>query len=238
MSEKLDGVRAYWNGSGQFVSRQGNRYFAPPWFVAGLPALALDGELWLARKAFQRTVSIVRRQDESERWREIRFLVFDAPQAQGVFENRLALVQDCFARHKPPFAQVLDQKRCRNTAQLDSELSRIVALGGEGIMLRQPGSVYEAGRSSTLLKVKRFQDAEARVTGHQSGTGRHKDRLGALRVMLPDGIEFAVGTGFTDAQREAPPPVGSLITFRFQELTDGGVPRFPSFVRTCPAAGE
>jgi DNA ligase-1 len=98
-------------------------------------------------------------------------------------------------------------------------------------MLREPGSRYEAGRSSTLLKVKRFLDAEARVVEHLPGAGRHKGRLGALGVVLPDGTLFSVGTGFSDAQRENPPPVGSLITFRYQELSDGGVPRFPSFVR-------
>jgi len=98
-------------------------------------------------------------------------------------------------------------------------------------MLRQPGSRYEPGRSATLLKVKRFHDAEAHVIDHQPGAGRHKGRLGALLVALPDGTELSVGTGFTDAQRNNPPAVGSTITFRYQELSDRGVPRFPSFVR-------
>ena len=97
-------------------------------------------------------------------------------------------------------------------------------------MLRQPGSLYEVGRSSTLLKVKTFHDAEAIVIGHQGGAGKHKGRLGALAVKLADGTEFAVGTGFSDEQRDNPPPVGSTITFRYQELSDAGVPRFPSFV--------
>ena len=97
-------------------------------------------------------------------------------------------------------------------------------------MLRQPGSRYESGRSSTLLKVKSFHDAEARVIEHQAGAGRHKGRLGALLVELDDGTRFAVGTGFSDAERENPPAIGSVITFRYQELSDGGVPRFPSFV--------
>jgi DNA ligase-1 len=113
---------------------------------------------------------------------------------------------------------------------LRAELARVEALGGEGLMLRQPGSLYEAGRSSTLLKVKTFHDAEARVVEHLPGAGRHKGRLGALSVELPDGTSFSVGTGFSDAQRASPPPIGSTITFRYQELSDRGVPRFPSFV--------
>jgi DNA ligase-1 len=127
--------------------------------------------------------------------------------------------------------RVLEQERCRGVAHLGEELARIDALGGEGLMVRQPDSHYEAGRSSTLLKIKRFHDAEARVIGHLPGAGRHKGRLGALDVELPDGTPFSVGTGFSDAQRENPPAVGSVITFRYQELSDRGVPRFPSFVR-------
>jgi DNA ligase-1 len=109
----------------------------------------------------------------------------------------------------------------------------MLSLGSEGLMLRQPGSLYETGRSPTLLKVKRFQEAEARVVGYEQGSGRHKGRLGALLVETANGTCFAVGTGLTDAQRDNPPPVGSTITFRYQELTDRGVPRFPSFVGIC-----
>jgi DNA ligase-1 len=122
-------------------------------------------------------------------------------------------------------------------AYLRDELDRIDSLGGEGLMLRQPGSRYEAGRSSTLLKLKRFHDAEAKVIEHQPGAGRHNGRLGALLVALPDGTTFAVGTGLTDSQRNSPPAVGSVITFRYQELSDRGVPRFPSFAGVRADAG-
>ena len=230
MSEKLDGVRAYWNGK-QFVSRQGNLFHAPDWFAEHLPATPLDGELWLGRKAFQRTVSIVRRQDKSEHWKELSFLVFDAPAASGGFEDRVKFLRDCLAKCKGKHVQLHAHELCRNVDHLKKELGRVEALGGEGLMLRQPGSKYEAGRSMTLLKVKTFHDAEARVLQHLPGAGRHKGRLGALLVQLPDGTQFSVGTGFSDAQRSSPPPVGSTITFRYQELTDRGAPRFPSFVR-------
>lgn len=230
MSEKLDGVRALWNGK-QFLSRQGNIFHAPAWFTAGLPEMPMDGELWLARKAFQRTVSIVRRQSGGELWRELKFLVFDMPAAFGPFERRIMQARTCFSNCWTPYAELVKQATCRNLDHLQQELSRITAVGGEGLMLRQPGSSYEAGRSNTLLKVKQMHDAEARVVGHQGGKGRHKGRLGALEVELPDGTKFCVGTGFSDAQREHPPVIGSQITFRYQELTDRGVPRFPSFIR-------
>jgi DNA ligase-1 len=191
----------------------------------------LDGELWLDRKAFQRTVSIVRRQDQSDHWRQITFVVFDAPAATGPFEARQKSLVEMFDQSFLPYARVLEQERCGGIGHLRTELARVESLGGEGLMLREPGSSYEAGRSPTLLKVKTFHDAEGRVVEHLAGKGRYAGRLGAVVVELPSGLTFSVGTGFTDAQRQTPPPVGSIITFRYQELTDRGVPRFPSFVR-------
>ena len=230
MSEKLDGVRALWTGE-FFQSRQGNRFHAPAWFTQGFPTTPLDGELWIDRKAFQQTVSIVRRQDGSDHWKKVLYVVFDAPTAGGTFEDRLKAIRESNLEQASAQMRVLYQSICEGTDSLRKELSRIESLGGEGLMLRQPDSLYEFGRSATLLKVKTFHDAEAVVVGHQPGKGRHKWRLGALLVVLPNGTQFSVGTGFSDAQRELPPAIGSTISFRFQELTDGGVPRFPSFVR-------
>ncbi len=229
MSEKLDGVRAYWDGK-QFLSRLGNKFHAPEWFVEGLPDHPLDGELWGGRKLFQRTVGIVKRQDKPPQWKELAFLVFDAPAHGGVFEERLAHVTSRLGKNAHPYARVHDHEVVRDEAHLRAELARVEALGGEGLMLRKPGSKYEVGRSSTLLKVKTFHDAEARVVAHAAGAGRHKGRLGALVVELADGTQFNVGTGFSDAEREDPPKIGALITFRYQELSNAGVPRFPSYV--------
>jgi DNA ligase-1 len=229
MSEKLDGVRAYWDGK-QFLSRQGNIYHAPDWFIEGLPSTPLDGELWIDRKKFQRTVSIVRRQDKNDLWNELKYLVFDAPAADGGFEERLDFLKATLIRGAAKFAKLHVQERCKNLDALRAELIRIESLGGEGLMLRQPGSKYVAGRSTTLLKVKTFHDAEATVVGHQAGAGRHKGRMGALLVRLADGTDFAIGTGFSDRERENPPAIGATVTFRYQELSEAGVPRFPSWV--------
>lgn len=229
MSEKLDGLRAYWTGQ-RFLSRQGNQFDAPAWFTAGLPNMPLDGELWLERRSFQKTVSIVRRHDGGEQWRQIRFVVFDAPAVPAPFEERLHEIGKLVLDNGHYF-RTLPHIRCKSREHLMSELERINGLGGEGVMLREPGSLYEPGRSNTLLKVKTFHDAEATIIGLLPGTGRHKGRLGAVLVMLSDGTQFSVGSGFTDAQRDNPPTVGSVITFRYQELSTAGVPRFPTFVR-------
>ena len=229
MSEKLDGIRAYWDGEG-FISRLGNKFYAPDWFVADLPADTLDGELWVGRKQFQRTTSIVRSGAQSDEWKQVTYVVFDAPEAKGGFEDRIAHIAKVMKRAEPPHARALDHIVCEGMDHLREELVRVEALGGEGLMLRQPKSKYAVGRSNTLLKVKTFHDAEATVIGHAPGTGKHKGRLGALVVTLADGVRFNVGTGFSDAEREAPPAIGAVITFRYQELSNDGVPRFPSYV--------
>lgn len=235
MSEKLDGVRAWWNGR-RFLSRRGNTYHAPAWFAEGLPDFPLDGELWLARKQFQRCVAIVRRQDANELWKQVRYVVFDAPANEAPFEERLQHCREVIARAKPTYASAHPHEPCVGAGHLREELARIEALGGEGLMLRQPGSRYVAGRSTTLLKVKSFLDAEATVIGHSPGLGRHQGRLGALEVELANGKRFSVGTGLSDAERENPPAIGTLITFRYQELSSDGIPRFPSYTGVCTDA--
>ena len=235
MSEKLDGVRAYWDGT-QFLSRLGNRYHAPDWFTARFPKVPLDGELWIDRQQFQRTVSIVRRHDQTALWREVRFLIFDAPAVPGPVEQRFAYAEQIVQDASTQVLLFHPQVRCRSMADLQEELRRITSQGGEGVMLRQPGTAYVAGRSLTLLKVKTFRDGEALVVDYQPGTGRHKDRLGALLVQLPNGTTFAVGSGLTDSQRENPPAKGSVITFKYQELSNAGVPRFATYLGVRPEA--
>ena len=168
LSEKLDGVRAYWDGKA-LISRLGNRFHAPDWFLAGLPDFPLDGELWIGRKSFQRTVSIVRRQDKSDLWKEVRYVAFDAPAVDAAFEGRLAAIHSHIERFRPPYLSAHEHAICTDLDHLRAELARIEALGGEGLMLRQPESRYEVGRSLTLLKVKTFHDAEARVLEREGG---------------------------------------------------------------------
>jgi DNA ligase-1 len=226
ISEKLDGVRAYWDGT-RFLSRTGNEYLAPDWFSAGLPTSPLDGELFVGRKQFQQTVSIARRMDRGLGWKSLTYLVFDAPDHGGIFEERVRHVE---ALGMGEYAQAVSHLVCEGVGHLQSELARIEGLGGEGLMLRKAGSLYVRSRSDTLLKVKTFHDLEAKVVGHQPGTGKHQGRLGALQVVLPNGTPFKVGTGFSDAERGAPPEVGSVVTVRYQELTNAGVPRFPVYI--------
>ena len=240
MSEKLDGVRACWTGD-RLLSRTGKPFAPPADWLAWLPdGIALDGELTLGRGRFQDTVSVVRTTKGPDKgWDRVNYCVFDAPSVSGGFEERLLRVRRVLVDNNEEAAnplRLVDQTRCRDRAHLDTTFRAVVAGGGEGIMLRAPKSKYTVGkRSRLLLKVKEFHDAEAEVVAHVPGRGKHAGRLGALRVRCPTtGVEFKVGTGLNDAQRAAPPSVGALITYRYQERTRSGAPRFPVFMRVRP----
>ena len=230
ISEKLDGVRGYWDGK-QLLSKSGNLFFPPAAFIQGLPPFPVEGELWGGRGTFEKTVSIVKQQQPHDGWLQLRFAIFDVPQAPGGFTARLARVNDWFSAHPPAYAFVLPQLRVLDQAHLQHELQRIEALAGEGLIVRSPDALYAAGRSAEILKVKNYQDAEAKVVAHLPGQGRNEGRLGSLLVRLADGTQFKLGSGFSDAVRESPPSIGAVVTFKFYGRYPSGIPKFPSFVR-------
>ena len=231
VSEKLDGVRAYWDGR-RLLSRRGHIFPAPVWFTRGFPSHPLDGELWLRRGAFEATLSAVRKQrpDEAE-WRRLSYQVFELPGAVGSFSQRLARLEAMIARAGSPYLRLIPQQRFENEADLQRKLDEVVAAGGEGLMLHRADSLYRTGRSDALLKLKTYRDAEAVVIAHLPGKGRNLGRLGALLVEMPDGKRFKIGSGFSDRQRENPPPVGALVTYKYYGLSLRGIPRFASFLR-------
>jgi DNA ligase 1 len=229
-SEKLDGVRAYWDGQ-EFVTSHGNVYRAPEFFKEGLPDHPLDGELWMGRRMLQKTISVVK-SGPSDRWKDVTYLVFDHPTHAGKYEERreFLLELDSYARAK--HMKVVLQKKVASPSHLKVLLDEVIALGGEGLMLCKPGGLYVGTRSRTenILKVKQFTDAEAVVIAHNPGKGKHKGRLGGLEVRMPDGKTFSVGSGIKDSMRKDPPKVGTVITYRFTETTDSGLPKCASFV--------
>ncbi|MDD2845897.1 MAG: DNA ligase [Rhodoferax sp.] len=231
VSEKYDGVRGYWDGQ-RLRTRGGEIIHAPAWFTAGWPAEPMDGELWAGRGQFAQAQSTTRQQQASDAaWRALRFMVFDLPAHGGTFDQRLDALQTLVARIAQPWVQAVPQQRMASDAALQALLARTVRGGGEGLMLHRGASLYRAGRSDDLLKVKTHDDTEARVVGHIEGKGKHAGRLGALLVEMPSGQRFKLGTGLSDAERGDPPPIGSWVTYRFRGTHDGGLPRFASFVR-------
>jgi DNA ligase-1 len=231
VSEKLDGVRAYWDGE-QFWSRGGNIYRAPDWFIKDFPKIRMDGELWMGRERFAELSGAVRRHEPVDAsWRNIRFMVFDLPGIEAPFTERVAAMTDLLVPSPSPFLKMVEQRPASGHDALMSDLDRIVKKGGEGLMLKRGASLPTAGRSGDLLKVKQYQDAEAVVVAHKPGEGKFEGMLGAVKVELPDGRQFHIGTGFSNAERQNPPPIGALITYKHYGYTATGLPRFASFLR-------
>ena len=231
VSEKLDGVRAYWDGE-KLWSRGGHVYAAPDWFTAQFPSHPLDGELWNGRGRFAELSGVVRKgQPVDEEWRQVRFHVFDLPVPEKVFEQRYRQLKQLVEASGSPYLALVVQRPVASHPELVAELEQVVAAGAEGLMLKRRNSRYQAGRSDDLLKVKTHDDAEATVVGHLQGKGKYKGLMGSLEVELANGRRFRIGTGFSDVERHNPPTVGTVITFRYRGFTATGLPRFASFLR-------
>mmetsp|Transcript_42285 Transcript_42285/g.82999 ORF Transcript_42285/g.82999 Transcript_42285/m.82999 type:complete len:881 (-) Transcript_42285:66-2708(-) len=233
MSEKLDGLRAYWNGK-DLYSRQGNLLAAPKWFIEDLPKEPLDGELWCGRGLFQKTLGIVKGQKpySAGDWKFVTYLVFDAPKRAGKFEQRVAWLKKKIRKEKEStYAAVVGQRECESRDHMKTTLQHVLKKGGEGLMLRQPGSAYVSARSDTLLKVKYFHDEECKVSSVEAHFSK-PDSMYRLHCDLPNGKTFSLSSGFSAEQRALSFfKSGDVLTFKY-EAAKNGVPQFPVFLRS------
>ncbi|WP_430462985.1 DNA ligase [Thalassolituus sp. LLYu03] len=234
VSEKLDGIRAYWDGH-RLLTRSGRVIPAPAWFLTALPNTPLDGELWSGRGQFGWISGVLNRKTQRDvDWQKIRYMVFDLPQLTTPFTERLWVLRTLVAQQGNPQLKALEQFRVSSDAELQQKLSSIAAEGGEGVMLHRATSLYQARRSNDLLKYKITDDDEAEVVGYVPGEGKYHGLLGALLVRMDDGREFRLGTGFSDEERANPPALGTQVTFAYNGLTEHGLPRFARFIRIRP----
>jgi len=230
MSEKLDGVRGIWDGR-RLISRGGKTIHAPAWFTRGFPPFALDGELWSARGEFETITSIVRRETPDDRWRQIRYHIFEAPHQPGGLRQRLGVLRDYLRATPDTRITIIPQITVESAEHLQDFLAEVTATGGEGVVVRDPSTPYQTGRLASALKVKTYQDAECVVREILPGKGKFTGLMGALRCRMTDGLEVNIGSGFTDALRANPPPPGSTVTFKHYGWTGKGKPRFPVYLR-------
>jgi len=232
VSEKFDGVRAVWDGQ-VLRFRSGRVIAAPAWFLAALPPLPLDGELWMARGQFDRTSAAVRKAvpDDAE-WRTLKYLVFDTGGGPAEpFAQRVSRLTQAIAVAGQPWLMAVSHTAVDNATALQTRLQEVVAQGGEGLVLHQADALWRAGRTDALFKLKPEPDEEGRVLGYQAGKGRFQGQTGALLLETPQGQRFALGSGLSDALRRNPPSVGAWVTYRYRDRTPSGLPRFASFVR-------
>ena len=242
VSEKLDGVRAYWDGT-RFLSKNGHVYQAPAWFIQNMPKFALDGELWIARNTFNELSGIVRKKTPVDaEWRKVSYQIFDLPQHSAIFDRRLQILRTLFSQtshHEnliyPEWLVLIKQFKVDSHSALMNALDRVVSQGGEGLMLHLGRSYYHGRRDDELLKLKQYFDAEANVIEHYPGQGKYQGLLGSMLVesigLDNKRVKFRIGTGFSDKERQNPPPVGKLITYKYFGYTQSGLPKFPSFLR-------
>ncbi len=231
VSEKLDGVRAYWDGK-QLKTRSGRLINVPDWFIEDFPSLVLDGELWIGRNQFEAVSGLVRTKIPDDKlWQQVTYQVFDAPKADEVFSQRYVFLKDLIGTSQSPYLRLVKQQRVADQSELMALLDKVVKAGGEGLILHHQKSIYTPGRSPQLLKLKRFNDAEARVIKHLPGQGKYQGMLGAIEVANENGQVFRIGSGFSDQERQSPPKIGSLITYRYRGKTKNDLPRFATFLR-------
>jgi DNA ligase-1 len=235
ISEKLDGVRAHWDGQ-VLRFRSGRLINAPEWFTDALPDTPLDGELWIGRHRFDRTSGTVRRimPDDAE-WQQVKYMVFDLPGAAGTFVQRAQKINDLVLEEDVAWLQAVPQARGIDRAALHRQLLSWVGEGAEGLMLHRADALWAPGRSDDLRKLKLVPDEDARVVEVLPGKGRNAGRMGALLLEMPSGQRFALGTGFSDALRESPPAVGATVTYRYLDRTPAGIPKFASYLRSREA---
>lgn len=230
VSEKLDGIRAYWDGK-NLLSREGKVINAPKYFTQKLPPFELDGELWSKRGDFENIQSIVMDKAPSGKWNEIYYMIFEVPHESGNFEKRLQKVQKYIEDANLSHVKVIEQKVLKCVEELDPFLSDIIKNGGEGAMIKDGSKEYFQGRSDFLLKAKKVEDMEAEVIGYKEGTNKYGRVMGSLHVKLKNGVDFFIGNGFSDEIRKNPPKIGEIVTFKYYGFTKRGKPKFASFMR-------
>jgi len=233
-SEKLDGIRALWTGK-ELLTRKGNKIIAPDWFYEVLPDRPLEGELWAGRGNFykvQQTVLVSQPLDAA--WKDIHFMLFDFPGSKDPYKKRYQRLLDLEDEIKASFIKVIRQRTIPSEQHLSQLLNDADKNGAEGLMLRNPDSVYRQGRSNDLIKLKKYQDAEAMVVGYRAGKGKYAGMTGSLLVRQNNGKQFYIGSGLSDQLRANPPAIGEVITFRFNGMTSKGLPRFARFIRVVP----
>lgn len=244
LSEKLDGVRAYWDGQ-QLWTKNGNPIYAPKWFINDFPPFELDGELWIARQHFEELTSVVLDQNPSKEWSKVTYQIFEVPNQPGGLLKRLNVLEEYLMNQPVSVINVITQTPAINHEYVDRELKRLSKLGAEGVVIRDGRLPYLVGRQSRMQKVKLKQDAECVVKGYTEGKGKYNGQMGAvLCELIPEQVArlfpkldagnpevIKVGTGFSDLQRKHPPKIGSKITFQYRGLTRKGLPRFVSFLR-------
>lgn len=228
MSEKLDGIRGYWNGK-ELLSRKGKKIYTPKYFLKNLPNFELDGELWTKRADFENIQNIVMDKNPSEDWKQVTYNIFEVPNAKGDFLERLEKARAWFKNNPNKNIRIIPQYKCKDKKELNAFLNEIISKNGEGIIVKNPKEKYFKGRSHHILKVKKAQDMEGLVIG--INMSEKTGVLKSLKIKLENAVVFNLGIGFSKEERKNPASIGKVVTFKYFGFTKRGKPKFASFLR-------
>ncbi len=206
--------------------------------VDRLPStMVLDGELYSSELTFQEIVGLVKSETltahQEEQARKIRLHVYDLV-CDLPYEQRWVNLQLLFRRLGAGVEKALvlvPTVSCKSEEEMKARHAEYMEQGYEGVMLRNRDGMYRGVRTTALQKYKEFLDDEYEVVGFQEGQGLEagcvvwmcQTREGALFSCRPRGSR-------EERQRlfeEGGSYVGRMLTVRYQEKTDAGLPRFP-----------
>lgn len=226
-SEKLDGIRAYWDGKNLY-SRSGKKLNPPAFFTQNFPPFALDGELWSKREDFEQIVSIVQSKTKQQEWNNLKFYIFEVPHQKNGLLDRLKVLENYLLLHDAPFLSIIPQNPLRSP--LSSILKQVEENKGEGIVIREKNIPYYTGRTKHSMKCKSYQDRECKIIQYIQGKGKFEGKVGSFLCQDEEKI-IKIGSGMDENFRNNPPPLDTIITYKFYGLTKKGNPRFPTFLR-------
>lgn len=225
MSEKLDGIRAIWDGD-KLYYKSGKLINAPEFFLSKLPKnIALDGELYIDRGSFKKISSITSSlKPDIKEWGLIQYKIIDILTINKKFEDRMKKIKELDIENE--IVQKITHIKIKNAEHLYQYLHHISNSGGEGLMLRKPNSFYEYKRSMILLKVKLFFDKEAVIIDKDYNCNNMLKNLSVR--WIDSNIYFKVGNGLDKTEIFNN---GEIIKIKYYEIDDvSGKPRFPIYI--------
>jgi DNA ligase-1 len=227
MSEKLDGIRGYWDGKNLYT-KNGKRLYPPKYFIKDMPSFPIDGELWTFRDDFENIQSIVMDKTPSKNWKQITYNIFEVPDTKGNFTTRVQKLKNYLKTNPSKIIKIIPQIVCKNKNHLNKYLNSIVKNKGEGLIIKDPNTNYHTGRSFHILKVKKYYDMEAVVIG--INYRKNSTIMKSLKVQLKNKVIFNLGGGFSNKQRLNYPKKDDIVTFKYYGFTKLGKPKFASFL--------
>lgn len=260
VSPKLDGYRCLmiWDGKEvQLLSRNGSHYENFPQIhlaltellSSGFAPLILDGEIM--SDSFQAMQQSAFASTRGSSVGDVVYHIFGyIPYDEWINDE---FIMETHARYEylsGMFEQMNIEKNTGGCVKLVEQIyteswddiltleAQWLKIGLEGAMALPAYSPYYKGRKTNqLMKFKTFHTMDCIVEEFDEGNGKNENSLGALQVRQEDGQTMCgVGSGFTDDERafiwgNKEQTKGRIAEVRYQELTEDGVMRFPTFVR-------